>query len=396
MNPYMHHRYILRLGLAALLLAQGGCFLKPKKKSGSAAIGDNDALIDRTSIVMDRIGDGDAARLQFTTVRDSTCQMAYWSQDPDVQPTKDNPTVVPCSSPGTFRSTFTEQITGLATDSLYFVLITAWTAGSDVIHGDVVTVRETPSTGTTSTDGAADVFSQLMVARFDLPLLTAEIHRNILTAPADIPTIKGQLTRQIGCTQGVPAKDAGFRDAAKDVGITNLATQDLAAGTAAPSIDYPERLQITYGSLNNGIDKWTLLYQAKGKDFLIPATPISRILNMDMESAQILNFDAPQLATAPDPLKIDVTKPLKLAWTTTGNLLDLSYLSVQIGRPDYEKGIYCIWPANKFTGVIDAKYLANLDDGTHVVLAELASNEIWAKDGWLITTYDWRSGQIEK
>ena len=153
---------------------------------------------------------------------------------------------------------------------------------------------------------------------------------------------------------------------------------------------------MTYPSLNEGAEKWTLSYQLNNKDISVPVRPLSRILNMEMESTEIINFDAPQLAEAVDPLKIDPTKPLKISWTTANNLLELSYVTVQIGRPDYDKSIYCVFPADKRSGEVEPKLLQGLDEGKHVLLAELSSNQVWVKDGWLVTTYDWRSGRIEK
>jgi hypothetical protein len=156
-------------------------------------------------------------------------------------------------------------------------------------------------------------------------------------------------------------------------------------------------LQLAYTAVNSGMNQWSLLYlSANKKDVLVPVQPISQILNVEMESASITNFDPPQLGKAAELFKIDASKPLKFAWTTGNNLLDLSYLTVQIGRPDNDKSIYCVFAASKGTAVIEPALLQNLDDGDQVVLVELASNQLWVKDGWLLTVYDWRSGRIEK
>ena len=145
------------------------------------------------------------------------------------------------------------------------------------------------------------------------------------------------------------------------------------------------------------MNQWSLLYKASNnRDILVPVQPMSQIVNVEMESANITNFDSPQLAKAADLFKIDATKPLKFSWTTGNNLLDLSYMTVQIGRPDYDKAIYCVFEANKGGGRVDPSLLQNLDDGDQVVMVELASNQLWVKDGWILTVYDWRSGRIEK
>jgi hypothetical protein len=386
------------LGLASTLVLglATSCFLKPKKK-GAKKVGGVSGLIvtqenNVSAIFFDRLPDGDAAQLKFKTVRPALCELAYYSQDANVEPKKDAPKIQACSGTDA-RTEFVEKIEGLRTDTLYEIVITAWEPGSDKAHGESVTVRETSSTTSPTGDGK---LKDLLVARLDIPLMAAEFHRNTLPEALDLPTIKTKLARATGCKVGVvPSNDAPFRDAATDIGITGLATRDFAAGSASKHPDQAGRLQATFPSLNDGVDKWTLIYQQGGKDLAVPARPMARILNMEMESGEIVAFDQPQLAEAEDPLPLDKTKPLKFAWTT-GNLLDQSYMTVTVGRPDNDKAIFCVWPAEKKAGQIEPALLEQLDDGRSVVLAELSTNQLWAKDGWLIAVYDWRSGRIEK
>ncbi len=391
------------LAIALILPLTSGCFLKPKKKSGkksSSASG----LIQHESIFMDRIGDGDSARLTFKTGSAAQCEMAFFSQEPNGTPTKEAPTVIACAQ-AEAHTDFVEELPGLKTDTLYYVQLTAWESGSTKENGDVVTIKETPNNSSIITpggEGSDGLFRDLMVARLDVPLGVAEVHRYSFAEAVDVPTIKTKLTRKVGCQQGVPDKDAPFREAAGDVAISGLVTRDFAAGSATAHPDYPGRLQLSYPSLNEGVAKWTLLYQLNGKDINVPIRPIRTIVNMEMESGDaesdgtIINFEKPQLAEAVDPLKIDPKKPLRFSWTTENQPQETTYMTIQIGRPDYDKSIYCVFPADKLSAEVDAKFLQNLDDGKQVVLAEMASNQLWVKDGWLVTIYDWRSGRIEK
>jgi hypothetical protein len=392
-------RRLVLLALMSQLLATSGCFLRPKKKSGNKG-SDSSSLIERGSIFMDRIGDGDQARVQFKTSKAALCELAFYSQEDGAQPTKEAPTVVACANEASGdagRTEFTEKLTGLRSDMLYFVIITAWETGSAKGDGESVTVRETPNDSTVIDPGEGDgSFSELLVARFDIPLRTAEFHRHALPEALDSAALKAKLVRQGGCRLGVPADETPFRAAESDMKITNLATRDFAAATAVPHRDHPGRLMTTYASINDGIDKWSLLYQVGGKDLNVPVRPMSRIVNMEMESAEIVAFEDPQLVEAADPLPLDAARPLKIRWTTNGNLRENSYMTVQIGRSDYDKAIYCVFPAEAGTGVVDAALLQEMDAGKHVLLAELSSHQIWVKDGWLVTAYDWRSGRIEK
>ncbi len=385
------------LAFALILPLASGCFLKPKKKSGKKSSGAS-GLIQRDSIFMDRIGDGDSARLTFKTGSAAQCEMAFYSQEANGTPTKEAPTVVPCAK-AEAHNEFVEELPGLKTDTLYYVLLTAWYGDASKEDGETITIKETPNNSSIITpggEGSDGLFRDLLVARLDVPLGVAEIHRHSLPEPADVASIKTKLTRTLGCQQGVPQKDAPFREAAADVVIQKLVTRDFAAGSAAAHPEYPGRLQLSYPSMNEGVAKWSLLYQLNGKDIQVPIRPVRTIVNMEMESAEIINFEKPQLAEAVDPLKIDPTKPLKFSWTTENQPQETAYMTIQIGRPEYEKAIYCVFPADKLSGEIEPKLLQNLDDGKQVVLAEMASNQLWVKDGWLVTVYDWRSGRIEK
>jgi len=393
---------------ALLAAALPGCFLKPKKKDGkknsSAAAG----LINREGIVFDRIGDGDVGRFAFKTLRPAICELSLYTKDGVNEPTAQKPKIVPCSNRTEAKADFVERLEGLRTDSLYFVKILAWEPGGSKEAGDVQVVEEpSGATPTPPSPGASPSppstvqpdgkYTSIYVARLDVPLKAAEVHRHQLPEATELAAIKTKLNRQTGCVTGAPPKTAPFREAAKDLGIKGLTTRDFAAGTAVPHPFYAnERVTFTYRGVNDGLDKWTLIYASGNADKLITARPIAKIANMEMESAEVYAFEAPQLAEAVDPLKLDLTKPLKVSWTTGSSLLEQSYMTVQIGRPDYEKSIYCVFEAKKLTASIDAKLLAGLEEGRHVVLVELASNQFWAKDGWLVTSYDWRSGRIER
>lgn len=385
----------------ALLVFAQSCFLLPKKKSGNGGPATTTTgLIVKDGMLVDRTGDGDSLRLNFHTTRPAACELSVSSQDANGTPSKDKPLVVACSLPTQGRTEITEKIDGLKTDQLYDIMILAWDFGGNKAAGESVLVKEQANTATTVTPGTGTQengkVKDLIVARFDIPLHTAEVHHNELTEALDMTAIKGKLTRTAGCQVGVPDKNAPFRDAAKDVTIRNLATKDFAAGTAGAHKDYPERLTLNYAGLNEGLDRWSLLYKVNAKDFMITASPISRILNMEMSSTAAQAFQPAQLAEANDALTIDPTKPLKLSWTTGNNLLELSYVTVQIGRPEDPKAIYCIFPADKRAGEIDAALLQGLEAGKYVVLAELTTNQLFAKEGWLVSIYDWRSGRIEK
>jgi hypothetical protein len=199
-----------------------------------------------------------------------------------------------------------------------------------------------------------------------------------------------------GCKAGVPTEAPTLSKSNAEIPITNLATRDFAAGTAGKHPEYPDRLQVTYSGVNELMEKWTLIYTEDGKDHSITARPVSRIINLEMLSDTAMAFGEPQLAEAAEPLKINDQKALKITWTVGSTLLENTYMTIQIGRAEDPKAIYCAFPASKRSAEVPAKLLSGLEDGRHVVLVEMITNQIWLKDSWVITTYDWRSGRIEK
>ena len=372
-----------------------GCFLKPKKKSSKKAAGNE--LVDKGSVFMDRVGDGDSALLQFKTYRTAKCKLEFYSQDGSSTPTREKPGTVDCANTDAGKVEFAEKISGLATDNLYFVVIVIWESGAEATTAQRLTIKETANTDTVITDGGEDLkLTTVSVARLNVPLKVGEFHRYKFDSPVDVAGLKQSLTMNSGCKVGVPTEAPTLSKSNTEMPIANLATRDFAAGTSAKHPEYPERLQITYSGVNELMEKWTLLYTEDGKDHSITARPVSRILNLEMQSDEAMAFGEPQLAEAADPLKIAAQQPLKLTWTVGATLLENTYMTIQIGRSEDPKAIYCAFPASKRSAEIPANLLAGLEDGRHVVLVEMIANQIWLKDSWVITTYDWRSGRIEK
>lgn len=380
--------------LGALSWCLSGCLLNTKKSNRGRS---GDELILRDSIYLDRIADGVAGRLQFKTSRNAVCEIAFYSQEPNVVPTKEKPTVIPCTGAEKARQEFTERLEELSTSTLYFVVITAWEPTAGKKRTDSVTVREgagSPAAdGSTKDDGS---LKELFVGRIDLPLKVAEFHRHTLVKPSSLTEIKRALSRAEGCQVTVPTTPAPYRDATTNLGILNLATRDLATGSAIPHRDDPQRQTMQFSSINSGMDKWSLFYQWNGRDVLIPARPIAAFASVIMTSTQPYNFESPQLTESADPFRIDATQALKFSWTSSSPLTTSSYVTVQIGRSNNPASIFCTFAAEKRAGSIEPQMLASLPPDKYVISIELVTNLVIARENWLVTAHDWRSGRLEK
>lgn len=406
--------YLLLLCLAGPAY---GCFLMPTKTHSKRA-GVASGLLNRGSIYMDRIDDGTVARIQFTTSRRAFCQLSYFPQDKSGKPSREESKQIECSSPDKPRTEFTEVINDLQTDKLYFVVIAVWEPGGSKAKAERVTVQETagfqgPKAQKDSTDPAQaggdtpttpseddpeeSKVKEVWMARMNIPLRIAEVHKHNLPEPLSSVALQQRLTLPVGCKNEVPdTKNSPFLEATKDIEIQGLTSQDFAAASALPHPDAEGRQLLNFASINDGLDKWTLLYKFMAKDYRIPVRPISQISSMEMESTDIETLEDAQLLDSVDPLKIDSAKPLKLKWTISPSVVESSLMTIQIGRSGEDNAIFCVFQAKDGSASIDSKFLQGLDDGRHVILAELISNQILLNEKWIVSTHDWRSGRLEK
>ena len=382
------------LALVALPLITA-CHLVKTRISDQRPAAQNSALLNK-SIFIDRIGNGDTAKVQFKTTANALCRISIYSQDPSKSPNEANPMVVPCSDPDQPRQIFLERITGLRQDTLYYLNIYTWIPPQTEKEAVPLKVRETADIPSMINGDANATFRDLLVARLDIPLMTAEVFHHKSSEPIAAATVKTQLMQPMGCHQGLPNLPTNFRSADPDVGIQNLSTRDFAASNARPHPEHQGRLQLIYPTRNNGMNQWTLIYQSGGKDVSIPIQPINQLVSFEMESATITSFETPQLVRSPDTAILDPGKPVKFSWTVANTLLDPSYLIIQIGNLQSPNSVYCVFNANSGNGTIDANFVQGLEDGPQNLQVRLITNQLWVKDGWLITITDWRSGRVSK
>src|SRR5690606_18344744 len=119
-----------------------------------------------------RTGDGDTARLKFKTKSDLFCSLEIYSQEKGAEPTSKNPRKIPCKDEASAKQEFVEKIDDLRTDMLYYVNILLYSKKSQTKPKDKVTIKESGGqSGTVDKDGK---YSELLVARLNQPLKTAE------------------------------------------------------------------------------------------------------------------------------------------------------------------------------------------------------------------------------
>ncbi|MBM4251042.1 MAG: hypothetical protein FJ146_03650 [Deltaproteobacteria bacterium] len=348
------------------------------------------------SVFLDRTGNGDTAKIQFKTSADALCKLAIYAQDPSRTPTESAPTMIRCSSPNEPRQAFVESISGLRQDTLYYVNIFSWLPSQKEGGATVLRVRETADVPSMVVGDPNGSMKSLMIARLDVPLKAAEIFRHQPTEAFVASTVKTQIMQPMGCHQGLPQLQNNFRHPDPNVAIQNLVTRDFAAANAKSHLEYGNRLQLSYGSVNVGMNRWTLLFQNGGTDVEVPVQPINQLLSVEVESKSIISLENPSLLTPVEVLAIDSSKPLKFSWTVGNTLLDPSYFIVQIGNLNNSGSLYCVFNANTGTAMIEPEMLQKLEDGSLDLQAKLITNQLKVKEGWLITITDWRMGRLTK
>jgi len=286
----------------------------------------------------------------------------------------------------------------LKADALYCIDIAAWQEGSQKSNADKVIVKESP--GNASGDSPGDgKFKDLLVARIDAPLRTAEVHRHVLPGPAEIGDINSTLQRKSGCQKGFPDPLTIFSSADPNIGIANLATRGYATGQGVPNSHFSERYKLLFNSIQSQ-DSWEWTYSAGGTSYEFSAPPVSALSNATVTSSNSLILPEASLGKTGDTLTIDSEKKLDLTWEVK-NPKDNNFISVQIGNSSQQTFLYCLFPANQNSGSVDADLIKALPAGKHALLVQLESFELemfpgTAQPSWILAMYDWKKGNIEK
>jgi hypothetical protein len=380
--------------LLALVLSTSSCFLNKDKDSKKGGGGGSEFI--KTSIFFDRIGEGDTARLKFKLKKGAYCRLELYSQEKGVEPTIKTPKKVPCSNEGDKKKEFVEVIKELRTDTLYFVKIELLSKPDKEKAYMHITVKE--SGGASDSRDKDGKYKEMFVARLNQPLRTAEFHRHVFKSASSTEKIKQSITRKIGCKAGISKTAGTFSKPDKKFELNNFATTNYGSGKAAAHTDSKGTKRVEFKALNKGIDRWSFLYDKDGADYEVKALPGNTIETIELKSGNTLTFEDPKLEenSEQEPLDVNGGQPFSLEWETDRKLstTNPTYMILQIGISGSNNSMTCIFDAKKGRGEIPSNLISELPSGTYDVLVELESSQIWAKDGWLVTAYDWRSAQI--
>jgi len=245
---------LLMRSLIALTVAAGllpvGCKL-----------GNRESLINKRSeyqvlvpdsVLVDRIGDGTSVQIRFTTKVAAFCELYFYSQDPDGEPSEAKPTRLPCSKEGESRTEFNETVTGLTAENLYNFGVYVWAQESPREKGEAIVVRERldNSGAVRLKDGT---WSEILVARMNAPLRTAAFQRISLDPPLKADAIIARSTVNTGCSPLLDQPHWTGRSTSLGVGLSSFATRGFATAEGAAT---DQRITAVFNSLQIGNPEW--------------------------------------------------------------------------------------------------------------------------------------------
>ncbi len=371
--------------VAALVPLISQCSLTARRLDSR---GMGSGLIVRDKVFLERTSARNGLVVRFETRENAQCELYLWSQDSSAEPKKSNPKKIACAAtPG--QKSFAEVISGLSADVLYTVRLVAWKAPGGGGRDEAVV-----------SEGAdAGEAKELLVARFNSPLRTAEVHRHRLAGTLNAEQLRAQLQAEFGCKAGLDFQSFGFSKADSNVRIQNLMTRGFATSVAARHQHSANFMRMSFNSLQTA-DQWEWLYTLDGKSHGFIARQAGLFLQVEVEGAASKVLDDPQLTIADDAIEIAPARAITIRWSAE-NLAEASHVRVQVGNPGQDGAFHCYFSSQIGSGALDEDLLKGLTSGFYDLHISLDSYQIHMLPGqgvppWMIASHDWRTTRLKK
>ncbi len=379
--------------LIGLLLAAGGFFgCKLGTQPSTVSHRTNYKYIIPSEVAFTRLGDGNSVQIQFSTREDSLCELFYYSQDPSGLPSEDAPVRSPCSGGDTPRTEFNETLTGLNAETVYNFGIFVWTVASTKEKGEVLLVRE--STGESGAVRNRDgEYEEIMLARFNAPLRTAEVQKARLDPPLPASAIIGRSRSNLGCGPALDELAWTSRSANGRDGLSSLAMRGFATGEAA---EKDSRLIAVFNALQFGNPEWEWTYRTPAREnILVKIRPPARLTAVEVSQRTRTTLPEVKLSDAEASIPLDSGYPLTIAWQWE-NLPANAFLHLRIGKAGETGSLLCTFDPKAGRASVEPAFFNGLPPGKQSLVLELESLVFHATTGWFVRSIDWRSIKLEK
>lgn len=374
--------------VAAGILSVCGCKLGTSKETLSRRTAYR--IINPDEVSVERLGDGASAQIRFSTLEDAFCEVFYFAQDPSGTPTESSPARISCT--GAPKSEFSETVTGIKAESVYNFGIFAWTAAGTKEKGEVLLVKEKPdsSGATRNKDGS---FSEILFARFNLPLRTVEVQKARLDPPLGPQAILAKAGAELGCRPALDEVSGIGRAVTGKGGLSSMAMRGFATGEA---VEHESRLTAVFNALQFGNPEWEWTYRTTERDnVLVKIRPPARLTAVEVSQRTRTGLAEVKLSDAEASIQLDPAYPLTVAWQWD-NLPSTAFVHVRLGKGGEIGSLDCVFDPKAGRAAIDPSGFSGLASGRHSLVIELESLVFHGTSGWLTRSVDWRSIKLEK
>ncbi len=373
--------------VASLTLA-ASCNFATKKNYRKQKL-PSESLFVTSSFLMERSSTPSDAIVRFKTLKPVMCELAYWRQNLGEQPSPSEVKLKACSNTSPI-SDFTETITGLSVNELYFVKLTAWDSGSDRSKASSVIIKE-QATSTSSVDA--------YYARINIPLKSLDIHRiNGSKAISDLVT--AEVNRERKCIKSIPSKNPPpIFETKPGVLLEGLVSKGVIEGTAEKNPSSSDRLTLNKPSSNFG-SNLDLSYRANGKSGSVALGNFANLTSAKAISDQTANFPEPQLTVAErEIISLNKDRSLRVEWSLN-NAENASYVGLQLGYPGQISSVHCVFDAKIGFGEVPASLLKDIPSGKHDISLSVfsyvnKSSSDTSIFSWAAVFSDWRVAKFQ-
>ena len=349
-------------------------------------------IINPDEVVIDRLGDGTSAQIRFTTQEDALCELFYYSQDPAETPSESAPVRVACSGAETARAEFNETVAGIKSESIYNFGIFVWTVAGTKEQGEVLVVRERVN-GSGAIRNRAGAYEQILLARFNVPLRTAEIQKARLDPPMTAQSMLGRSGANLGCGPSLDEQSWMSRATVGKGGLSGLAMRGFAFADATET---ESRLLASFNALQFGNPEWEWTYQTpEQNNVLVKIRPPGRLTSVEVSQRTRTALAEVKLSDAEASISLDTGYPLTVFWQWD-NVPATSFVHVWIGKSGETGSVHCAFDPKSGRGSLTPETFSGLPPGKHSLVIELESIVFHAASGWLERAVDWRSLKLEK
>lgn len=345
-----------------------------------------------SEVAFTRLGDGTSVQIQFSTREDAFCEIFYYSQEPSGLPSEASPVRSSCRGGDTARAEFNETVTGINAETVYNFGIFVWTAADTKEKGEVLLIRE--STGESGAiRNRNGEYEEIMVARFNAPLRTAEIQKAHLDPPMAASEILGRSSSALGCTPAVDELSWTSRFASGKGGLASLAMRGFATGEAA---EKDSRLIAVFNALQFGNPEWEWTYRTPVREnVLVKIRPPARLTAVEVSQRTRTVLSEVKLSDAEALIPFDSGYPLTVAWQWE-NLPANAFVHLRIGKAGETGSVRCTFDPKAGRASVEPVFFGGLQPGKQSLVLELESLVFHATTGWFVRSIDWRSIKLEK